>query len=225
MKTVLSLSGGVDSTTLYAYLLNQGHEVSPIGIQYGSKHNLYELDCAADIHFFYGSLDNLPVLEMTSIFQQFKSDLLISGGPIPEGHYEDETMKATVVPCRNMIFASILAGYALSIGADSVALGIHAGDHTIYPDCRLGFYYAMRLAIQEASDSQVELIAPFLKMDKASIIKKGLAMDVPYHLTRTCYTDNTDPCGKCGACVERLEAFDKNNIKDPVLYQGETFDD
>ena len=123
-------------------------------------------------------------------------------------------MKLTVVPGRNTIFASIMMGLAESLGASVIALGIHQGDHAIYPDCRREFYKAMGHAILLGTDDRVELVAPFIDTDKTGIAKWGLEHNVPYHLTRTCYTDEPDPCGKCGACIERAEAFRLNGAPD-----------
>ena len=150
----------------------------------------------------------------------FKSALLKSDDePIPEGHYQDDNMSKTVVPARNIIFSSILAGYAWSVEAKEVWIGIHAGDHFIYPDCRPEFYFAMKEAIMRGTNNKVNLIAPFLNKDKAEIVKRGIELKVPFEITRTCYTENELACGKCGSCVERLEAFALNGIADPIKYE------
>jgi len=150
-----------------------------------------------------------------------KSDLLKTGGPIPEGHYTDESMSATVVPGRNIIFMSILTSYAWSIGAEKIAIGIHQGDHAIYPDCRPAFLSSMKEAIQFGTDKRVDVIAPFIGFNKIVIVRRGTRIDVPYQLTRTCYKDQEKSCGKCGSCVERLEGFERNEIEDPIQYEGD----
>ena len=127
-------------------------------------------------------------------------------------------MSATVVPFRNGIFLSILAGLAESIGAVKIAIGIHQGDHAIYPDCRWDFYKQMNRAVSVGTDHKVSVIAPFIEIDKTAILQTGNAIDVPYHSTRTCYKDQRLSCGKCGACVERLEAFANVNTADPIRY-------
>ena len=217
MKVLISLSGGMDSTTLLGHLLSQGYEVDAVSFMYGSKHNSYEQEAAKNVTKYYGI--TLRQMDSTSIMCDFDSALLRSGDNIPEGHYTDKTMSGTVVPGRNMIFLTILAGLAWSIGAQKIAIGIHAGDHAIYPDCRTEFFKAMDSAIYLGTDKRIELIAPFVEMNKISILEWGIPNRVPYDLTRTCYKDQSSACGKCGACVERLEAFEKNGIKDPIIYE------
>ena len=145
--------------------------------------------------------------------------MLLSGGDIPEGHYNDASMSRTVVPGRNIIFASILAGYAWSKDCDKIALGVHLGDHVNYPDCRREFVKSLDTTIYLGTGDKVEVVAPFGKMTKIDICRVGLALDVPYDLSRTCYKDQERSCGKCGACTERLEAFALNNAVDPIKYQ------
>ncbi len=219
-KVVLSLSGGLDSSTLLAYLLDVGYEVIPVSFMYGSKHGEYEEKAAVLMAGHY-NIDPAChyVLHVRDVFHFFKSNLLQSGGPIPEGHYQAETMKQTVVPGRNLIFASILAGLAESIGASVVALGVHAGDHAIYPDCRPRFVEALRKTVEASSDGKVSICTPFLLKSKADIVREGLRLGVPYHLTRTCYKQQEVACGRCGSCRERLEAFQLNGVDDPIKYE------
>lgn len=220
MKTVVLLSGGMDSTAVLAAVreTHRASEVVAVSFRYPSKHNEFELGCAANVAEYYG-VKHL-VVDVTSVFESFKSDLLLSGGSIPEGHYSDETMKATVVPGRNMIFLSIATGLAESLCAKFVACGIHAGDHAIYPDCRPDFKARMSEAIAEATERKVVLLAPFLLENKTSIIQLTSRYDriVPWHLTRTCYKNQETSCGKCGSCTERLEAFQENALNDPIEY-------
>jgi 7-cyano-7-deazaguanine synthase len=217
-KMVLSLSGGLDSSVLLAYMQEEMHnEVIPVSFHYGSKHGEFEQKAAGQITKYYGLLSY--VFDAEDIFAPFKSNLLLSGGEIPEGHYESESMKQTVVPGRNMIFASILAGFAQSIGASAIVLGVHAGDHAIYPDCRPAFIGHMRNAIEAATDKAVTLHTPFLHSTKADIVKIGLKLKVPFQLTRTCYKQQKIACGKCGSCNERLAAFTANHSIDPIQYE------
>lgn len=223
-KVVIGLSGGMDSATLLGMLLNEGVEVHCCHFQYGSKHNKYEAKAIEDLMLFYSSLTkkiHLYNFDLRQPFSAFNSNLLQHGGDIPEGHYESDSMKLTVVPGRNLIFASIMAGLAESIGAEAVALGVHSGDHHIYPDCRDTFITALRKTVSESTEGQVRVIAPLLAEDKASILKIGynLPTPVPYRLTRTCYKDQVLPCGKCGSCVERLEAFEKIGGNDSIAYE------
>jgi 7-cyano-7-deazaguanine synthase len=162
--------------------------------------------------------------DLSGIMQNFKSDLLLSGGEIPEGHYAGENMRKTVVPGRNLIFISIMAGLAESIGAQAIALGVHSGDHHIYPDCRPEFIHLARNTIRASSNNQISyLFTPFISLDKADILRIGYALHFPppYDLTRTCYKNQEYSCGKCGSCVERLEAFDKIGRKDPIPYASD----
>ena len=163
---------------------------------------------------------NVPfrMIDWTGIAAGFTSNLLQNGGPIPEGHYHAENMRQTVVPGRNLIFISILTGIAWSEGAGEIWLGIHAGDHFIYPDCRPEFFTAMRSAVEYGTDGKVTLVAPYLNVTKVEILKEGFQLGVPYALTRTCYTDRPIACGKCGADQERLEAFAAHGCKDPIPY-------
>jgi 7-cyano-7-deazaguanine synthase len=223
MKVVLGLSGGMDSATLLGHLLEQGIESHCCIFIYGSKHNSYEVTAAKEIIKYYQNA-GFPVfkyiIDLTQVFTYFKSNLLTSGDDIPEGHYESENMKLTVVPERNLIFASIMAGLAESKGAEAVALGVHAGDHAIYPDCREEFIMAMNSAVFLSSDRKVRITTPFANITKKQILSIGLKQDplVPYHLTRTCYKDQPIACGKCGSCYERLEAFESLGLKDPLKY-------
>lgn len=216
-KAIISLSGGLDSTTLLSVLLSQNKEVKAIFFNYGSKHNPFELIQAHRIAEYYNI--KLTEIDLRAAMQSFQSNLMEKGGDIPEGHYASESMKLTVVPARNIIFTSFLAGMAWSTEAQEVYLGIHAGDHAIYPDCRPSFYWAMKEAVDAGTDGKVSLHAPFLHLTKAEIVAQGLALNVPYAITRTCYKNQVLACGKCGSCVERLEAFALNNCKDPAEYE------
>jgi 7-cyano-7-deazaguanine synthase len=221
MKALIAMSGGMDSATVVAKALDEGREVFPICFQYGSKHNNHERVAAAQQA---SSLNMGPLIiwEIPGIFSEFKSNLLKSGGEVPEGHYQDSNMAQTVVPGRNTIFAALLLGYAQSYGLDEIWLGIHSGDHMIYPDCRPAWFNSMQEVIMEASENKILLKAPFLFDDKTSIIKYGLNRNPPvnYKLTRTCYKDQPIACGKCGSCQERLEAFAANGVEDPVEYES-----
>lgn len=222
-KAVLSLSGGMDSATVLAWLLQEGYEVEAVSFHYGSKHNHHELKMAkalVDHYVMVGRKVSWRIIDLGGIFAGFNSALLAADtNEIPEGHYTDQTMTATVVPGRNIIFLSILAGVAWDIGAHTIAIGIHQGDHAIYPDCRPEFFQAMGMAIYHGTDRQVAIAAPFIDGDKYEILQYGVAAGLPYEFTRTCYKDQELSCGKCGACVERLEAWEKMNMKDPVEYE------
>jgi 7-cyano-7-deazaguanine synthase len=215
-KVIILLSGGLDSTVLLSSLLNEGREVEAVSFTYGSKHNPFENQSAKDIANYY----NIPLREMdiSEIMKGFDSHLLANGGILPEGHYNDLNMKKTVVPGRNLIFLSILAGLAESLSIPQIAIGVHQGDHFIYPDCRPEFIHTIDYAINLSSEQKVKVISPFLNLTKADIVKIGIELKAPFHLTRTCYSDKEEACGKCGSCRERLEAFELNNFTDPVNY-------
>ena len=192
-----------------------------MGFTYGSKHNKYENAAAEKIAAFY----QVPyeLIDLTGVMKHFKSNLLQSGGEIPEGHYEAESMRQTVVPGRNMIFTSILAGLAASNDANEIWLGVHAGDHFIYPDCRPEFIVYMEKTIRLAIDApSLQIVTPFLTVTKKEILRRGLVCTpkVPYHLTRTCYKDQPIACGKCGSCQERLAAWEANGRTDPIEYES-----
>ena len=221
-KAVIGLSGGMDSATLLGLLLEQGYSVTCCSFQYGSKHMIYESVAAKNIVQYYkdkGFNVDFRTFDLELVFLGFDSALLQHGDEIPEGHYKAESMKATVVPGRNLIFASIMAGLAESLNAEVVCLGVHAGDHFIYPDCRPSFMSNLAKTVLASSDGAVNVLTPLLNDTKASILVRGNKIAVPYHLTRTCYKDQELSCGKCGSCVERLEAFSELGIKDPIKYE------
>jgi len=223
-SVIIALSGGVDSTTLLSWFLSQDYKVTCVSFDYGSKHNKFELSCAEQIYTHFSKIyekqlvDHINI-EMNSIFRKFNSSLLKHGGSIPEGYYTDKTMNETVVPARNIIFLSIMSGIAKSNNTPFIGIGIHQGDHAIYADCRTEFYNAMNEAIQIGTDKSVSIKAPFVDMTKAEIIRNGLQLRTPYWLTRTCYKQQETACGKCGACIERLEAFKANYTSDPIQYE------
>ena len=224
----MGLSGGMDSATLLSHLLEQGYEVHCCSFVYGSKHNKYENQSARNIVAYY-HLDGMAghavkhyEFDLTEILGNLNSALLASDNrDIPEGHYAAETMRQTVVPGRNLLFASTMASLAESIRASKVALGVHSGDHFIYPDCRNEFVKSLDTTVFLSSDKQLEVIAPFRDLDKTEILKIGYNCHpvTPYHLTRTCYKKQEKSCGKCGSCRERLEAFHNIGKQDPIDYE------
>jgi 7-cyano-7-deazaguanine synthase len=232
-RVLVALSGGMDSTTVLARAIEECPEpivknqfgqyaskrtcVMAIGIDYGSKHNEAELDCAENVASHYGVLFAAMDIDFTDL--GINSALINSERPVPTGHYEQESMRSTVVPGRNLIILSILAGIAEAQGFDEVWIGAHSGDHFIYPDCRPDFIVAAARAVNLSSDYAVQLNAPFLHGNKTTIIEWGLKHNVPYQLTHTCYNGTRPACGKCGSCQERLEAFAANGIADPIEYE------
>lgn len=214
MKLVAILSGGMDSTTLVYDLVSQGHEVHCLSFDYGQKH-VRELQAAATTT----RKMNLPhhIVDFHSSMKAlFATSALTSDTPVPEGHYADENMKQTVVPNRNMVMLSIAAAHAIGIGADGVAYGAHGGDHSIYPDCRPEFYDAVARCFLLCDFKPLQMIAPYMTIDKGGIAAIGKQLGVPYEDTWTCYKGEERPCGVCGSCVERAEAFAFAGMEDPT---------
>jgi 7-cyano-7-deazaguanine synthase len=215
-KVIVLLSGGMDSVTAL-YDANSRYELAgAVTFHYGSKHNDREIPFAA-AHAAKLGVEH-RVIRLDFIGQLFKSDLLASGGGIPAGHYEEESMKKTVVPFRNGIMLSIAAGFAESMEAAGVVIAAHAGDHAIYPDCREEFMRAMGDAVRLGTYAGVKLIRPFIEMMKADIARHGDALGVDYSQTWSCYVGGAMHCGGCGTCVERREAFMLAGLADPTEY-------
>ena len=203
MKAVLVYSGGLDSTTLlYEYRDSIALAVS---FDYGSKHNAREIAYAAKNCKRLG-IKHL-VIPLGFIGQYFKSDLLLSGGEIPEGSYADDNMHSTVVPFRNGIMLAVAAGLAESYGLDTVMLANHSGDHAIYPDCRPEFVEAMDAAVQAGTYEGIRVVSPYCDITKRDIALRGKALGIDYSLTYSCYKGGEKHCGKCGTCTERKEAL------------------
>jgi len=215
-KVVIIYSGGMDSYTVLHQARAQGFDVHAVSFNYGQRHSK-ELDYAKRVSEKY----QIPhkIVDITSINQLIGGSSLTDSIDVPEGHYEEESMKQTVVPNRNMILLSLAAGYAVSIDAEAVYFGAHSGDHAIYPDCRTEFVDAMNEVCKIANYSPIEVRAPFLASSKIDILRTGLALDLDYAETWTCYNGREKACGKCGACQERLEAFELNGAKDPIAYE------
>ena len=215
-KTVVVLSGGMDSAVLLADLVHKGHECVAISFDYGSKHNACELPMAQALCQSMGIAHTLVPLPF--INDLFDSSLLESGDAVPDGAYDADNMKSTVVPFRNGIMLSIAAGYAESVGASQVALASHAGDHAIYPDCRPEFNGALSSAIHIGTDNQVSLTFPFADIDKRAIGDLGRTLGIDFAATWTCYKGGEAHCGSCGACDERKYALRHDEGLDPTVY-------
>ena len=220
MNTVIIYSGGLDSTVLLYDLLAAGHSVRALSINYGQRHQK-ELDAASGI---CGQLNiEHRVIDISGITSLLKGNSLTDDTiDVPEGHYESDSMKATVVPNRNMIMLSIAAGWAISEKADHVAYAAHSGDHAIYPDCREAFTSALDTAIQLADWHEVSLYRPFVGKSKADIVKLGSELKVPFADTWSCYKGEDLHCGRCGTCIERREAFHLADVTDPTHYADNT---
>lgn len=215
-KVVVIYSGGMDSFTVLHKALHNGLEVFPLTFNYGQRH-VKEVEYARTVC----QKLNLSheIVDISAINRLLQGSALTSNIDVPEGHYAEESMKATVVPNRNMIMLSLAIGYAVSKGANTVYFGAHSGDHAIYPDCRPEFVEKMNTVAKIANYQPVEITTPYLNQDKGQILADGLKMELDYSQTWTCYNGREKACGKCGSCVERLEAFANNNAIDPLAYE------
>ena len=217
-RSVVLLSGGLDSSVLLAHLLRSGDEVRALAVDYGQRHRR-ELSSAISVagrcHVPIDVIDLSALRAALPGSSQTDRDI-----PVPHGHYEAESMKATVVPNRNMILLAVAGGACAARGFDRIAIAAHAGDHAIYPDCRPEFIEAMRGALALCHYKPVEIFAPFVSMTKAEIVSLGAKLGVPLELTWSCYERDFVHCGKCGTCFERREAFERASVADPTKYAG-----
>ena len=218
MKTLVLLSGGMDSVTALHWARSEHEVVGAVSFDYGAKHNHREIPLAA-WHCAQSGVKH-DIIDLDFVNRLFASDLLKSGGEIPDGHYAHETMKQTVVPFRNGIMLAIACGLAESREAEALVIAAHAGDHTIYPDCREPFMQGMAAAMREGTYARIELLRPFIHLDKAGIAKLGASLGVDYGKTWSCYKGGDLHCGKCGTCVERIEAFALAGLDDPTIYDA-----
>lgn len=212
---LMVLSGGMDSVTmLYEYADTIDMAVT---FNYGSNHNAREIACA---RYHCQSLGiELVEIDLSFIGEYFYSSLLDGPDAIPEGEYDFDNMKSTVVPFRNGIMLAAAAGLAESRGLKAVMIANHAGDHAIYPDCREAFVKAMGLAIAEGTYEHIELRAPYTLLTKSEIARHGKALGVDYGHTYSCYRGEEKHCGRCGTCVERRQALSDAGIADPTEYE------
>ncbi len=225
MKALVLSSGGVDSTTCLGVAIDQyGKEnVIALAITYGQKHTK-EIESARAVADYYGV--EMLHLDLTTIFQYSDCSLLShSTQAIPEESYAEQLKHtdghpvSTYVPFRNGLFLSCAASIALSRGCDVIFYGAHSDDAagSAYPDCSNVFKNAMNQAIYEGSGHQLTVEAPFVNLTKADVVRTGLRLNVPYHLTWSCYEGGDVPCGRCGTCIDRKKAFEANGVKDPAL--------
>jgi 7-cyano-7-deazaguanine synthase len=215
-RVVVLLSGGMDSVTALYAAATESEIAACLSFAYGAKHNAREIDCAR-WHAAHLGVSHL-VVPLEFIAQHFDSHLLKRGGAIPAGHYEDASMRQTVVPFRNGIMLSIAAGFAESCKSSAVVIAAHAGDHAIYPDCREEFMEAMAAAIELGTYATIRIWRPFITLTKAEIAARGAALGVDFSRTWSCYVGGETHCGSCGTCVERREAFLRARMADPTIY-------
>lgn len=230
MKAIVLSSGGIDSTTCLGIAVNElgSDNVTALSVYYGQKHTK-ELECATKVAEYYRV--NQKVIDLTQIFKDAKSCSLLSdsGLDIPKGEYseqiKDNGRLSTYVPFRNGLILASAAAIAQSIYPDDnvrIYLGAHADDAAgdAYPDCRPDFSEHIEEAISIGTYKKVKCYYPLINLNKSDILKIGLELNVPYHLTWSCYEGGDVPCLKCGTCIDRMKAFENNGITDPILKEN-----
>ncbi|MGN2642374.1 7-cyano-7-deazaguanine synthase QueC [Nocardia takedensis] len=219
---VVVFSGGLDSTTLVYDLRASGTALTLIHVDYGQRHRK-EVDFAAKTADKLGyRLHRVDLRSVTALLGE--SALTDRSVEVPDGHYTDASMKLTVVPNRNALMLDLAVAVAVSHGCDAVAFGAHSGDHAIYPDCRGEFVRAFTASARVANEGMIAqgfaVLAPYLAWTKAEIVARGAALGVPFQDTWSCYRGGGAHCGRCGTCVERVEAFTLAGVVDPTVYEG-----
>lgn len=212
--SIIVVSGGMDSITLlYDY---KDRIALAVSFDYGSNHNAKELPLA-EMHC---KRLGIPHITIPLMFMKdyFKSSLLEGAEAIPEGNYDEENMKSTVVPFRNGIMLSVACGLAETHHLKHVMMANHSGDHTIYPDCRPDFVSSMSAAMQAGTYDGVDIVAPYTNITKADIARIGKRLGIDYSETWSCYKGGEHHCGKCGTCRERREALAEAGIDDTTVY-------
>lgn len=212
--SLIVVSGGMDSITLM-------HEYKDsialaLTFDYGSKHAAKEIPYA-QLHCERLGIKHI-IIPLEFMQKYFKSSLLEGGEEIPEGNYDDENMKSTVVPFRNGIMLAIACGIAESNGLRKVMIANHGGDHAIYPDCRSEFINSMSAAMTHGTYEHIEIVAPYTNITKTEIARHGKELGINYAETWSCYKGGDVHCGKCGTCTERKEALRDAGIEDPTDY-------
>ncbi|MBX5242672.1 7-cyano-7-deazaguanine synthase QueC [Rhizobium sp. NLR22b] len=222
MKTIVVCSGGLDSVSLAHRMAAEEQLIGLVSFDYGQRHRK-ELDfaakCAARLAVPH------HIIDIAALGGHLSGSALTDNVDVPDGHYAEETMKATVVPNRNAIMLAIAFGLAAAQKADAVAVAVHGGDHFIYPDCRPGFIDAFQRMQNEALDgyASVKLLAPYVEASKAAIVGDGAKHGTPFAETWSCYKGGNFHCGRCGTCVERREAFHLAGVADPTEYEDSDF--
>lgn len=220
---VTVLSGGMDSTVL-AYLAKSMYDrVDLVSVDYGQRHRV-ELEHAARTAVRLECRHD--VVDLSSLRGLLGGSALTDDGiDVPHGHYAAETMASTVVPNRNATLISVAYMAAVARDADALLVGVHAGDHHVYPDCRPEFVLELGRALKtgNAGVADVEVLAPFVHNTKTDICRLGAALGVKWAETWSCYEGGAQHCGRCGTCVERREAFRNARVPDPTVYSDEEF--
>lgn len=215
-SSIVLLSGGLDSTVLLAKLVSENRRVFAMGINYGQRHSR-ETEAAKAICAHYGVEYRLADLSNISSFFG-KNSLTDKSVPVYEGVYNEDGMKNTVVPARNLLLISVATSWAIAEKCDTVAYAAHGGDHAIYPDCREEFAQKLDSVIRISDWHPVRLERPFVGMTKGEIVTLGTRLGAPLHLTWSCYNGGEKHCGKCATCLERAEAFRSAGVPDPTSW-------
>ena len=222
MNTLVVCSGGLDSVTLAHQVARDNNLHSLISFNYGQRHTTelgFAERCGQDLGVAH------DVIDISAVGRLLSGSALTDDIDVPEGHYQEESMRVTVVPNRNAMMLTIAFGIAASRRCDSVAVAVHGGDHFIYPDCRPAFIDSFQ-AMQNQSLAgvcDIQLLAPFVHVDKAEIVRQGQNIGVPFARTWSCYQGGDVHCGRCSTCVERREAFDLAGVQDPTEYSDREF--
>lgn len=228
MKALVLCSGGVDSTTCLAIAVEKygAKQVLALSVSYGQKHSR-ELTAAQSIAAHYGV--TLKQLDLSTVFQDSNCSLLQrSDEAIPTESYQEQLTRtngapvSTYVPFRNGLFLACAASIALANGCQEIFYGAHRDDAAgnAYPDCSQAFNDSMSKAVFLGSGELLRVTAPFIGMNKAQVVARGVELHVPFELTWSCYEGGEKPCGVCGTCRDRAAAFAANGLTDPLL-QGE----
>tara|TARA_R110000824_G_scaffold15525_2_gene65201 strand:+ start:258 stop:935 length:678 start_codon:yes stop_codon:yes gene_type:complete len=219
------VSGGMDSFTMLCEMCEMvrrgemdSDDLQVISFYYGQRHKR-ELK-QAERQCEWLEIPSWTLVDISEVGGLLTGSALTDDRvDVPHGHYEDDSMKATVVSNRNSIMLNIAAGIARSRGLDTIATAVHAGDHAVYPDCRPEFIESLQQTLRIAMDMpDFKVFAPYLNISKADIATLGAVIGVPYHLSWSCYEGGEIHCGKCGTCVERKEAFSDSLVHDHTRY-------
>ncbi|MFI7278438.1 7-cyano-7-deazaguanine synthase QueC [Streptomyces sp. NPDC049879] len=215
-RTTALVSGGLDSAVMAAQLVDDGHVVTALSVDYGQRHRR-ELDAARAVAGALGISHVVVDLTGVTAAMDPSSSALLGSAAMPHGHYSDASMAMTVVPGRNLLMIAAAAAVAASRGDEAVAIAAHAGDHPVYPDCRTDFLGAAAQAVS-LGVPPLDVLYPFANMTKDRIVARGWSLGVPMNLTWSCYEGGAEHCGRCGTCVERAEAFVLAGVADPTTY-------
>lgn len=222
-KAVIVLSGGLDSTTCMGIASKKGYELYPLTFHYGQRHSREVLQAKKVAEFY--NVNEHRIVDIAFLNQIGGSALTDSSIDVPTEKDEEEEIPSTYVPARNMIFLSLASAYAEVIGAEAVYIGVSAVDYSGYPDCRPEFIKSMSETINLATKAgttgeEISICAPLMHLTKKETIEEGLKLNVPYHLTTSCYNGEEEACGECDSCQLRLKGFEEAGTADPIPYKA-----